>query len=134
VQLGALREAFSGTDALAMDVQPKVLAWLGATPHTTVVAEGDRLANSMFFGAVQRLGWALTVACLATPDDLAGMRRAARGSTQHEAWLRGRATKVGRLAQQWVHPRWMLDGGLPLALLATHLAAHPVCATLRQPA
>lgn len=131
VQLGCEREAFGGTDALAMNVQPLVEAWLRQAPYEAIVAEGDRLANDRFFNAVEAAGWPLTVAWLATPEEHAAQRRRARGSAQNESWLRGRITKVNRLAGRWATPLWMLDGALPLDLLVAQLSAHPAIVHLR---
>lgn len=113
VELGARREAFSGTDALSMSVQPAVVAWLAETDCENVIAEGDRLGNLKFFGAVDALGWRLTVILLAAPAE-AARRRAARAQElgrdlQGDTWLRGRATKVANLEAGW--PVVRLDAG-----------------------
>lgn len=126
VQLGAVRADFSGTDALAMDAQPKVLAWLQELAPGSVAGvfgEGDRLANGKFFDAVKQLGYNLTVVLLWVPDDLAAERRAARGSAQNETWLAGRLTKVKNLRPYVTH---MADGRRPVAELVESLRALPV--------
>lgn len=130
VQLGAERAGFGGTDALALNVQPLVTTWLAQTAAPAIVAEGDRLANERFFQAARSLGWDLTVAWLATPDSIAEARRAARGSTQQAAWVNGRRTKVARLAQHWTPLEWILDGGLPVEMLAERIRQHPAIALL----
>jgi len=100
VELGARREEFSGTDALAMNVQPAMVNWLagtGAGEH--VLGEGDRLANLKFFRAVWDAGWLLHVACLeASPLTLA-QRRSSRAlllgkPEQSASWVKGRQTKL----------------------------------------
>ncbi len=99
VQLGALREKFSGTDALSMSVQPLAISWLQQTQWAHVVAEGDRLNNVSFYEAVQRAGYRLEIAWLDLPEDMANQRRAARGSNQNPKWLAGRVTKVRNIVE-----------------------------------
>lgn len=123
VQLGAVRAEFSGTDALGMDVQPKVLRWMEDEGPLAVLGEGDRLANGKFFDAVKELGYNLTVVLLWVPDDLAAERRAARGSAQNETWLAGRLTKIKNLRPYVTH---MADGRRPVAELVESLRALPV--------
>ncbi len=126
VQIGAMRDTFGGTDALPLNVQPVVTDWLKTCPYDTILAEGDRLANARFFEAVRAMGWVLTVAYLWTPDDMAAWRRQQRGSAQNPAWVKGRITKVRRLAYTYATADWTLDGGLPTDALACQLQTHPV--------
>lgn len=115
-ELGAQRGDMSGTDALAMDVQPKVLAWLAqplAKAAPWVLAEGDRLANVGFLWGVEAAGWQ-PVLVVVTVDWATSRQRAAdRGSRQSEAWARGRHTKVANLQAQV--PHLLLDGCAPQA-------------------
>ena len=100
--LGKRRAGFGGTDALAMNIQPRVVEWLSGQPYPLILAEGDRLANAKFFRAITALGLAPTVVRLVVdPPDLVWARRQARGSNQNVTWLRGRQTKVERL-NPWV--------------------------------
>jgi Predicted ATPase len=103
IMLGVRRGEFSGTDALAMNVQPAMTRWMmtdAAGQH--VIAEGDRLANLKFFHAMRDAGWYLHVACLeATPLTLA-QRRSSRAflmgqPEQNISWVRGRQTKLRNL-------------------------------------
>lgn len=53
VELGRRRGTFSGTDALAMNVQPLAEQWItgqvpGHRPHPLILAEGARLATAGF--------------------------------------------------------------------------------------
>lgn len=126
VQLGAQRGAFSGTDALAMNCQPGVLVWLRRSAFPAVVAEGDRLANRSFFQELQLQGWALTVVFLQVPIAIGSTRgQSVRRTYQSPAWFRGRATKVERLAADFVSREWVLDARLPVETLAAQVAAHP---------
>ena len=61
VQIGAVRDAFAGTDALSMNIQPDVLRWLESRPGQVVVGEGDRLSNGGFFAGVAWAGYRLVV-------------------------------------------------------------------------
>lgn len=98
IELGKRREDFSGTDALPMNVQPAVEEFLSSgKPPRYLLAEGDRLGNGKFFAFLRKIGYSLRIVYL----DAAGAaleRRIQRGSSQNDAWLRGRATKVKRLA------------------------------------
>lgn len=101
VQLGVDRDPFGGTDTLPLNVQPVAIAWLLATSDVrAVLGEGDRLANEKFFKAVKDAGWQLDVVHLTCDRDEAARRRAAR-SKQNESWVKGRITKVDRLARAW---------------------------------
>jgi len=100
VEFGRVRSAFGGTDALHMGIQPRVVEFLAHSPYRDHLAEGDRLGNGKFFAQVRALGVEVTVCLLDMPEALAAERRQARGSSQDPTWIRGRVTKVGRLAQQ----------------------------------
>jgi len=125
VQLGGLRESFSGTDTLPMNVQPNVLHWLSTTTCANIVAEGDRLANGQFFDAVVAQGWRLTVASLELPASIAATRRESRRSYQNPSWVRGRGTKVTNLVRAYVRPEWRMNALDPIDLLAKRLGDHP---------
>jgi hypothetical protein len=104
-ELGKRRSnGFSGTDALSMSIQPLAEEWVRRqTSFEHLMAEGDRLANSGFFAAVRAAGYDLRVLYLVTAPEIAAERRARRAAAlgvkpQSPAWLRGRHTKVARLA------------------------------------
>lgn len=130
VQLGAIRAAFSGTDALPMHVQPAACAWITATAPPVLVAEGDRLANDGFFTHLLDEGYRLTLAHLDCPALVASIRRSSRPRQADARWLAGRATKVERLAARWQAHRWSLDATHPLDALVAQLRTHPVLARL----
>jgi hypothetical protein len=101
-QLGRRRGMFSGTDALSFGINPKAISWLSdgmLCPYRLVIAEGDRLANPAFIDAI-RQHWTLQVLVMTGPEE-AAERRATRGSNQDQAWLKGRITKVRRLASTY---------------------------------
>lgn len=113
--LGATRaDGMSGTDALSMSVQPKVLAWLRdpwVQQASWCLAEGDRLATRSFLTGAQAAGWQPQLVLLDVAPDVARLRALARGSTQQASWVAGRITKVGNLV------RWARTEGLPVHVL-----------------
>lgn len=123
VRLGAIRpDGFSGTDALSMNVQPKVLNWfLSSPPFTLVLGEGDRLGNVKFVEGVLGMGWNVHLICLAATAQELAYRRRARGSNQNPGWMRGRQTKVDNLVE-WAMTR-LVHGIYPSEQLRVHMLA-----------
>lgn len=112
--LGYFDEAprFPGTDRLSMAVLGDALDWLGAVGHRApVLAEGDRLSSGAWLQACQRLAPPLTVFWLDAPAEVLAKRHRQRGDSQSESWLKGRATKLRRLQEQF--PGVTLDSTLP---------------------
>lgn len=135
VELGARRDQFSGTDALSMSVQPKVVQWLRDEQPPAVIGEGDRLANNKFFRAVMEAGYALTIARLAVSEQVVRARREARAAAlrvpvQNEQWLRGRRSKVSNIVDAWPNLVVDLDADQPPAAVAAELAYHSRLAAL----
>lgn len=101
--LGKQRPPFGGTDALAMNIQPKVLAWMQSPMAPDwIIGEGDRLGCQSFFRESERIGYQLQVLWLDTPLAVAAARREERrlsigAEPQNERWVGGRVTKVERL-------------------------------------
>jgi adenylate kinase family enzyme len=125
VTLGRHRPPFSGTDTLAMNVQPTVTTWLTHPSSPPIVlAEGDRLGNGKFFDAMLTAQRDLTVVHLATDPDLAAQRRADRsarsGTVQNPTWVAGRRTKVARLVETYDVVR--INGNRPVDEIAADLA------------
>jgi hypothetical protein len=138
VELGARRDAFAGTDALGMSVQPRVVSWLQEPESPLVLGEGDRLGNGKFFTSVLDAGWGLRIAWLAVSARLAERRRADRAAAlgsrpQNPAWLKGRISKVARLAAEWEPYVVRLEADAsPDRVLAELVACgDPVAAALR---
>lgn len=122
VELGRRRDGgFSGTDALAMNVQPKVLEYLESARPSLVMAEGDRLGNVSFLTDVKRIGYEVHLYQLWAPG-VAATRRAYRGSNQNETWLAGRITKVKNV-------RRAMDG----VILAANLLPAEIAARISNP-
>lgn len=120
---------FGGTDALPMNVQPAVLQFMAGLPaETVVVAEGDRLGNDSFFTALGA-GWSIDVALLQVPRGTAAGRRMQRGSQMNPIWIRGRETKVDRLADRWRAS--ILPGSLTIREVAAVLRQYPQIKALR---
>lgn len=96
-ELGLPRSWYGGTDALPMNVSPRVVRWLRAGIDTdyTVVGEGDRLASRTFFDSIP-VDFSLIY--MIGPHR---RRRMARGEPQDDAWVKGRITKCERLAERY---------------------------------
>jgi hypothetical protein len=106
-ELGASRAGFGGTDALGMSVQPKVVEWLAQQRPGRVIAEGDRLGNGKFFTSVTDLGYDLRIVVLEINEDVVARRRVSRAAAlgvkeQNPTWLKGRTSKVAKLAEAWL--------------------------------
>lgn len=117
VEIGKSREGFSGTDALSMSVQPKVLDWLKLGPYAQIMAEGDRLSTKSFFDGVKEAGYRLTIIALVAPRDEMEHRRIERSARlgvkpQDETWVAGRRTKVANLMKAYNHVT--IDATLPV--------------------
>lgn len=114
VELGTVRpHGYSGTDALAMNVQPQALQWLRETEHTLVLGEGDRLGTQSFLSQAMAEGWHVHLAVFNAPYEILTYRRMARGSNQDPRWMKGRATKVRNVAE-WA--RGQQAGGAPITV------------------
>lgn len=128
VELGARREKFSGTDALSMSVQPKVLDWLAATDYRFVIGEGDRLANAKFVDGALKLGWRVSLLYLACSAAVADYRRTARAyaqgtALQSEAWAKGRVSKVKNLVRSYPSLVWEVDADRPISAVVGEVRA-----------
>jgi hypothetical protein len=97
---------FQGTDRLAMNVQPYALAFLRNLHHLSgvrsVLFEGDRLMNLAFLRAAAK-AHALGLFVLQASEAAKQLRHIARGDTQTDSWLKGRATKWANLCAQVAH-------------------------------
>ena len=103
-RLGRTRETFSGTDALAMSVNPDAVAWVESCQLPTIlVGEGARLANKKFLTALNENTSLLLVLVLA---DNAAERRVSRGSNQNPSWVKGRATASLNLFKEALELGW----------------------------
>lgn len=105
-QIGVNRGDFSGTDALAMSIQPQVEDWLQQRPYSMLFAEGDRLSNGKFFRAVIAAGYDLRIAMCEAAMAITADRRRTRAQAmgraeQDPTWLKGRASKVIALRREW---------------------------------
>ncbi len=128
IQLGVPREGgFGGTDSLPFNAITALEDWLGSEPPDWLVAEGDRLSNDRFFTFLASLGHLDVVEAYCAPEVLVE-RLVKRGSKQDHTWLRGRQTKVRRLAEHWNPIR--INTGLNTNF-GSPLLGHPVIANLR---
>lgn len=107
-----------------MAVQPVAIDWLASAPAPLVLGEGDRLATDGFLSALNTHCERWSLLWLDADPEIAEARRAARGSNQSAAWLRGRATKVARLVDRWaprvirIDAAWPADQALAVARAA----------------
>jgi ribose 1,5-bisphosphokinase PhnN len=100
IELGRRREAFSGTDAMSMSVQPKAVEWIARRRHELILAEGARLATYGFLTAARTAGYAVTLVHLNAPEKELEARRRARGSDQNPSWIAGATSRARRIAEQ----------------------------------
>lgn len=103
LELGALRDSFSGTDALSMDIGPRAMQWLRAVEVPFGMGEGSRLATRPFLGGLAQAGVQLTLVRLVADEDLLTERWRARGSKQNPVWRKGAGTRADRISD------WFLD-------------------------
>lgn len=99
LELGVPRADFPGTDALAMDIGPRALAFLSATYAQFVVGEGARLGTRPFIGGLAGAGVRVTLVHLDADAELLTQRWRARGAKQSVSWRKGAATRALRLAE-----------------------------------
>lgn len=93
--LGRTREAFSGTDALPLNVLPEAAHWAATSQlPELLLGEGPRLGHPRFLVALHERGVRVTVVHLTADPRLLDRRCAARGSTQDADWRRGSATRA----------------------------------------
>lgn len=127
-EFGIRREDFPGTDAYPMDIQPRIIAYMSAVRPKLVLVEGDRLANAKFLDwARDVLGYEVWLYNLFGPD-VAEQRRAARGHEFDPAWLKGRQTKVDKLA--YLQRAEALDAEMSPREIAAQIG-NPVAEALR---
>lgn len=99
-EIGILRDAFSGTDALPSAVIDKAVPWIQSRPYDLMLGEGARLGNKRFITAAVNAGYDVTLALLEhdEAEDWRAIRSKALKRTQNESWVRGRATASRNLA------------------------------------
>lgn len=120
---------FPGTDTLSLGVNPKAVAFVGTRPASTIVGEGDRLANRRFLAAAAA-DYAVALVTIEVPPATAYSRMLERADRlgvrpQTESWWNGRWTKVRNL-RRWECPgleHVAIDGSVDRASVAASLAA-----------
>ena len=123
-ELGKHRAAFSGTDALAFNIQPKAVEWLKTEPYDLILGEGQRLGNQSFMQAITAAGATFHLVYLNAAAPLLMDRCAHRGSTQNTSWAKGAATQaftLARAAADAGHDVVHLDARMKPAKLAEEL-------------
>jgi energy-coupling factor transporter ATP-binding protein EcfA2 len=130
LELGRRRHEFSGTDALAMNIQPEVARWVEGIHPRLLLAEGDRLGNAKFFDHLIAIGYNLRIYALLGARQ-AFIQRELRGSGQNDTWLKGRQTKVARLCAKYEDRVIVLPVGGRPSDLEKEFVDDPVVANLR---
>jgi ribose 1,5-bisphosphokinase PhnN len=129
MELGRKRDSFSGTDALALNVQPEAMRFVEQHPARLILAEGDRLANDKFFQKIVDSGYDFQLVWVNVRPEVAEERRALRGSNQNATWLKGRQSKVFGLTERWTV--WHINGEIPASAQVDSLRANiPALAVL----
>lgn len=99
-EVGLDRHPFGGTDALSMSVMPQALEWIQRQRDVPlIVAEGDRLASPRFYGASRRANRQVLIVWINGPTQAAARRIIRHPTQQNDSWVKGRQTKVERLAR-----------------------------------
>lgn len=131
--------AYDGTDRLGRNVAPAavvllhMLAHMSTTDGWTILLEGDRLATRGFLDAALTHGRLRVIRLLARDGELAARRaartaeldgdwlasagklvagrprREGRAQGQDATWLRGRASKVRNLSEEYSAVNWLND-------------------------
>jgi ATPase family protein associated with various cellular activities (AAA) len=103
---GADRVPYTGAQAALDFWSDRFVEWL---PRLTLF-DGDRFSNTNCLERIRHVvGEANTFVCyLAASEEELTKRRAIRGSTQNESWMRGRATKAIRFADKFEKARRLL--------------------------
>jgi len=115
-EIGRTRTSFSGTDATAMNIHPRAMAWIMGVPYGLVLAEGARLGTVQFLGAAQFAGYRLRVFHLVAAPAVIADRRAGRPGSQNPSWVAGATTRAARTAEAVGATR--LDASQPPGVLA----------------
>jgi ribose 1,5-bisphosphokinase PhnN len=124
VEIGRRRDAFSGTDALGMSIQPRAVEWIVTRPHRLVLAEGARLATAGFLHAARAAGYTVHLIHLDGQPTTLDARRAERDSHQAPSWVRGATTRAQRIMDRMAvdaNLTWMHTDNLPPAEIASIL-------------
>ncbi|HML21825.1 MAG TPA: P-loop-containing protein [Aggregatilinea sp.] len=94
---------FSGTDKLAMNVQPSAELFIKALNNRsdyagwTVLFEGDRLFNPKFLRLALDIDPHAVLVLLTVDESTLSARHVDRNDKQSESWLRGRKTKYRQI-------------------------------------
>lgn len=95
---------FDGTDRLAMSVQPHakklVQKLVKSDKCSCIVFEGDRLFNDKFLSFLSSVADIKLFVIYASEETL-HRRHKERKDNQSEVWLKGRKTKIDRLAEKY---------------------------------
>lgn len=106
-------EKFPGTDRYPMNVQPKACEFLlearEMTPNKVILMEGDRLFNDKMIEFFKSNEFNIVLSLVQVEPALLNTRREAR-SNQNESWLKGRRSKVDRMALIYPFTYYLANG------------------------
>ena len=106
IQLGIVRDEFSGTDALGKHVQISVPNWLcGPYRPPLVVGEGMRFTTKKFMQMLHEAGWRIEILRLTASEEVLEERRAHRTEKQLEWLQKHKTATVHRDHEQT--PEWL---------------------------
>jgi len=98
------KSLFSGTDRLSMAVAPDFKNWVGEIqknhPGMKIVFEGDRLFSKTIIEALKPLSSDYKFIILDADEETRKVRKADRGDTQNETFIKGRITKNNRIQEE----------------------------------
>ena len=153
IQLGVVRDEFSGTDALGKHVQISVPGWLyGPYRPQNIVAEGIRFCTNKFMDGLLGCGWDIHILRLVAEEEVLSARQQTRTEKQlawlkkhkrasvhrdHEqtkAWLKAHKSTIDnqyrRLSEKGV-PCVTIDTSESFAEAESWLANHPIVTMVR---
>jgi hypothetical protein len=106
-------DKFDGADTLPIsDIKPAMAYWAEHLKDREItILDGDKLAHDGAVRIAEEAGANLFCFLLENPG-VAAKRRLARGTTQNEAWVRGRATKSRNFYERFPGFKQQIDAGL----------------------
>ena len=124
IQLGVIRDEFSGTDALGKHVQISVPGWLHRVYRPNmVVGEGMRFCTQKFMdGLLNHPRWEVTVLRVTCDEEILAERRLERTEKQLEWLKKHKKAAVHRDHEQT--PEWIKSNKSSVDKLYAYLEAH----------
>lgn len=103
-------DTFDGADTVGYGDVVKTLEWWRANIRVPLtIFDGDRFSHASALEAVRLVVPDVRCVHLTLPEAELAVRRAARGSNQNAAWMKGRVTKAQRFAETFPGKKLTLD-------------------------